>query len=277
MELSWRPLDKTTREISEGTTPAFYAVLAHGGKRSPAIVTTRGGRPDTHRCQGLNLSFNVGDDTDDVRDNREFLFNKLGLREDRLAQPEQVHGGTVLLAGAPGRYKAADGLVISDPRLWTAVLVADCVPVFVFNRDFSVVGLAHAGRKGTHAGIAGSLIEQVKSAFDLPPGQLVVALGPSIGPCCYEIDSTTASGLRQTFVTEREGKIFFDLWSANAAQALEEGVPEESIILPPACTCCRKDVFFSHRGQRGKAGRQMAITRHGGLEIGRDRSSGASQ
>jgi YfiH family protein len=209
---------------------SIFAILCDEQTQSPAIVTTRKGGFSSRGCEGLNLSFKVGDDLNDVRKNRELLLRTLVLREDEFARPEQVHESLVLKADAPGEYKDADGLVLSKPGLWAAVLVADCVPVFCFTEDFSVVGLAHAGRKGTLAGITRNLIKQVKSAFHLAPCQVIMALGPSIGPCCYELDSTTASRLPQQFITERERKTFFDLWSANAAQGLEEGIPEENIV-----------------------------------------------
>jgi len=106
----------------------------------------------------------------------------------------------------------------------------------------------------------------MRSAFSLSSSDLFVALGPSIGPCCYELDPVTVSKLPGDFIVEREGKLFFDLWSANAAQAMEEGVSEENIIRPPACTSCLPRIFFSHRAHGGKTGRQIAITRPGGIE-----------
>jgi len=191
----------------------------------------------------------------------------LHLLEDELAWPEQVHGSQVTVADAPGEYKGADGLVISMPKLWAAILIADCVPVLLFNDDFSAVGLAHAGRKGTQAGITKNLISKMRSTFNLSSRDLVVALGPSIGPCCYELDRITALQLPESFLVEREGKLFFDLWSANAAQAREEGISEDSIVRPPVCTCCEARTFFSHRAQRGKTGRQIAVTRPGGIKV----------
>ena len=266
MRFSWSLI----KPPAEETGLLVYAILCDGQGPSPAIVATRRGGFSGRGCEGLNLSFKVGDDPNDVRKNRELLLGTLGLREDEFARPEQVHEGVVLRADAPGEYKNADGLVLSKPGLWTAVLVADCVPVFCFTEDFSAVGLAHAGRKGTRAGITGNLIKQVKLAFHLAASQIIMALGPSIGPCCYELDLTTASHLPQQFITEREQRVFFDLWSANAAQGMEEGISEENIVLPPACTCCQQDAFFSYRAQRDKAGRQMAITKPGGIEIGRN-------
>ena len=275
MKFSWYLIREHAGEAGKETSLPFYAILADGQGRSPAIITCREGGFSRRGYQGLNMSLRVGDDPDAVRKNREILFRTLCLREDELARPEQVHESLVLVADAPGDYKTADGIATSKSGLAVAILVADCVPVFVFDRDFSAMGLAHAGRRGTQGGITTNLIKQITSTFDLVPSQLVLALGPSIGPCCYELDSTTASLLPRRFIIEREGRVFFDLWSANATQALEEGILEENIILPPACTCCKKDTFFSHRAQQGKTGRQMAIALPGGFQIGSDMSRNA--
>lgn len=176
----------------------------------------------------------------------------------------------MLYADAPGRFSGADGLASSKPGLWMAILVADCVPVFVLDEQLSFVGLAHAGRRGTALGITRNLVELVKSKADASGQALTVALGPSIGGCCYELDTRTASELPRPFVKERNGKTFADLWEANAAQALSGGVPADNILLPPACTCCEPQMFFSHRAHGGSTGRQMAIAAPGGLGLQRN-------
>jgi YfiH family protein len=163
-------------------------------------------------------------------------------------------------------FAGADGILSTRPELWMALLVADCVPVFVVDDEFSVAGLAHAGRKGTALGITASLVNLVKNETGAKPDRLVAALGPSIGPCCYELDRNTASQLRRGCLTDRDGKVFFDLWKANTLQALEAGIPEENILAPPACTSCNAEAFFSHRAHRGKTGRQMAVAAAGGLK-----------
>jgi len=234
---------------------------------SPGVVTTRRGGMSERSFTGLNVSFRVGDDAASVRENRALIARSLGLQPDACTRPEQVHGDLVLRADSPGDYAGADGLVSSSRDVWLSVHVADCVPVFVFTPDLTSVGLAHAGRKGTAAGMTTNLINVFKSAFQCDACQLIVALGPSVGPCCYELDADTASRLRPDCVAERQGKLFFDMWEANRLQALEAGVQGENIVMPPACTSCRADLFFSHRAHKGRTGRQMAITKPGGLRL----------
>lgn len=234
---------------------------------SPGLVTTRRGGVGTGPFGDLNVSFRVGDDPVSVRGNRELIAWGLGLEESACTRPEQIHGDLVLPVDSPGDHAGADGLVSASRRLWLSVHVADCVPVFVFTSDLSSVGLAHAGRKGTAAGITANLINVFKSSCQCDASQLIVALGPSVGPCCYELDADTVSRLRADCVVRREGKFFFDLWEANRLQALEEGVGEDNVVMPPACTSCRADLLFSHRAHAGRTGRQMAVTKTGGLRL----------
>ena len=263
MNYSWR-----LTELAAGLQ-AF--VLAAEGNTSagmsPGVVTTRRGGVSKGHFEGLNVSFRVGDDPASVRENRALVAGSLGLEPGACARPEQVHGDLVLRADSPGDYAGADGLVSSSRDLWLSVHVADCVPVFVFTPDLRWVGLAHAGRKGTAAGMTTNLINVFKSAFQCAVSQLIVALGPSAGPCCYDLDSATISGLRADCVAERQGKFYFDMWEANRLQALEAGVRRGNVVMPPACTSCRANLLFSHRAHNGRTGRQLAVARPGGLRL----------
>ncbi|MBN1504067.1 MAG: laccase domain-containing protein [Candidatus Eisenbacteria bacterium] len=277
MNYSWRPVEllngiRAFALAPEGSAresgPANSAAGAeHTALESPGLVTTRRGGVSKGPFESLNVSFRVGDDPASVKENRALIAGSLGLDQGACARPEQVHGNLVLRADGPGDRARADGLVSASGDVWLSVHVADCVPVFVFSPDLRRTGLAHAGRKGTAAGVTTNLLNMFKSAFRCDVSQLIVALGPSVGPCCYELDSHTASHLRRECVAQRRGRFFFDLWKANGLQALEAGVREENVVMPPACTSCKADLFFSHRAHKGTTGRQMAITRSGGLRL----------
>jgi YfiH family protein len=277
MDYSWRLTEVAAGFQAFVLTPgrdsqaSVQSVPSPGTERaevvSPGIVTTRRGGVSEGPFGDLNVSFRVGDDPVRVRGNRELVACSLGLEDGGCARPEQIHGDLVLPADCPGDAAGADGLVSASRRLWLSVHVADCVPVFVFAPDLGWVGLAHAGRKGTAAGITANLINVFRSSCQCEVSQLTVALGPSVGPCCYELDEETASRLRADCVVRRQGKFFFDLWEANKLQALEEGIRQDSVVMPPACTSCRADLFFSHRAHAGRTGRQMAVTRPGGLRL----------
>jgi YfiH family protein len=250
---------------NEGAFP-FWALQESDEGRHVAVVTVRRGGFSEGPFEGLNLSYAVGDERSRVMKNRRLLMRTLGLKEKDCAWPEQIHGAAVSWANAPGVFQGTDGLASARPALCMAVLVADCVPVFVLDERLSLAGVAHAGRKGTALGITRNLVRLIASASGAPTTRLAAALGPSVGPCCYEVDRTTASALPGACLKEREGRVFFDLWEANILQAVEEGVPRENTLMPPACTCCNPETFFSHRAHRGRTGRQMALTVPGGLK-----------
>jgi len=244
-----------------------YVPVSGDESRVPAVVTTRKGGFGRGPFESLNLSTKVNDDSQVVERNRTLLARTLGLDEQQRASPSQVHGSIVLRALSPGNYSEADGLVTDSSKIWLSVNVADCVPVIVFDAELTAVGLAHAGRNGTVLGITANLINVFKSTFGIAPSDLFVALGPSIGPCCYELDRRTASELPCGCLVERDGRMFFDLWKANTLQAVGSGVAERNILQPPACTSCKSELFFSHRAHRGVTGRQAAIAKAGGLVL----------
>ncbi|MFH0777456.1 MAG: polyphenol oxidase family protein [Candidatus Eisenbacteria bacterium] len=259
VEYRWRFI---TREAF-----SFYAVVDAGQRLCAGAVTTRHRNLPSGTQADFNLSSRAAEEGS-VAENRRALLNAFELEEEEAASPEQTHGSLVLGADSPGLYPHADGLASSNAMIWLGILVADCVPVFAFRPDLGVVGVAHAGRTGTSQGITAQLIRLMTSRFLLDPGELVVALGPSIGPCCYELDAATASTLAGEFVIQRKEKPSFDLWSANISQAVEGGVPFEHVLPPPACTSCSSNVLFSHRADGGRTGRQIAVTRAGGLRMG---------
>ncbi len=258
-------MKKPWRWREESLPFTVYLLAREDEPRAAGLVTTRRGGLSKGPFEGLNLSLRVGDEPAHVEGNKALIAGRLGLDPERRASPEQVHGSLVLVANSPGLHRRADGLATSSGEIWLSVYVADCVPVLLFAPDLSAVGLAHAGRKGTAAGITTQLIRRFGASFGVNASELVLALGPSIGPCCYELDAATAATLPNECLSERDGRLYFDLWKANSLQALGAGILEHNLVQPPACTSCRSEVFFSHRAHRGRTGRQAAITRAGGL------------
>jgi YfiH family protein len=181
----------------------------------------------------------------------------------------QVHGADVLDADAP----AAGGLVGTADALYTrqrgrplAIFTADCVPLIVADPAGAVLGIAHAGWRGTVQGIAGRLVAALVERAGARPERLTAAIGPSIGPCCYEVDEPVVTPLRAAFPSawstwvrpvapDRPGRWWLDLWTANADQLAAAGVPRSAILSPQLCTGCRRDRFFSYRKEEGLAGR----------------------
>jgi YfiH family protein len=196
----------------------------------------------------------------------------VGFEPRSIRYARQVHGDACLDADAPG----AGGLVGTGDALITrkrtrplAIFTADCVPLIVADPEGSALGMAHAGWRGTVRGIAGRLVAALVVQSGVRADRLRAAIGPSIGPCCYEVDEPVVTPLRAAFpeswerwvrpvASERPGRWWLDLWAANADQLAAAGVPPGAILSPRLCTGCRRDLFFSYR-KEGLAGRLATL------------------
>ncbi len=183
----------------------------------------------------------------------------------------QVHGTTCLVVDGtpPGPVGEADALISGRRGTTLAVFTADCLPIVVADPARSLLAVAHAGWRGTVAGLAGRLIGTLADRFAAEPSRLTAAIGPSIGPCCYEVDEPVMEPLRRAFPGRwarwtrpgaGPGKWWLDLWQANAEQLVAAGVRAEAILNPRLCTGCRRDLFYSYR-KEGPGGRLAALAR----------------
>lgn len=197
---------------------------------------------------------------------RRRLAEALGIPPEALVSTRQVHRDEVVVVPGPayGCWRSgygADGLVTNVPGLYLLGYFADCVPILAYDPVRRVVGLAHAGWRGTVLGIAGRLVEVMGQTFGTAATDLYVGLGPSIGPCCYEVGEEVIAGVRahlpepETLLRPgRPGHAYFDLWAANRQALRRAGIPEEQIELSGICTSCRVERFFSYRRESGLRG-----------------------
>jgi len=191
----------------------------------------------------------------------------------RVVCPQQVHGDHVQESASedlcddnrPSDNIAADGLITRVPQIVLAMSFADCVPVFLYDAETPAVGLVHAGWRGTALQIAAKTLLKMTDAFGTDPARCKAALGPAIGPCCYEVGPEVASAISEscdsTGVIRRDagGRLFADLRACNASQLRAVGIPPENIQLSRWCTACDRALFFSHRAENGRTGRMTAF------------------
>jgi polyphenol oxidase len=169
---------------------------------------------------------------------------------EHAAAARQVHGDTVLRAGEAGPCGEGDALLTSTSGLWVGIRTADCVPLLFADRRQHLVAAVHAGWRGTAARIAIKTLQAMGSA----PEELRVAIGPSIGACCYEVGPEVSAKFGRT------GKIHLDLVAENRKQLLGAGVPMSQIDAEPLCTRCGGD-FHSFRRDGERAGRMVSAIR----------------
>lgn len=220
-----------------------------------AALSTRG-EPGEAGAMGMNLSFNVGDEVSAVRRNRGVFFGGLGIAEDELAIPRQVHGDSVLHVTRAGEYLETDGLITSNPRVFLCITFADCLPLLLYDPVKHNVAALHAGWRGTALNIVGSGIKKMQQAFGSNPDDLLVYLGPGAGPCCYEIGEDVARRFDPQFV-RRGDKLTVDLKGALISQLLTAGCRKERLEVSASCTIHELQ-YHSFRRDGRQAGRMMA-------------------
>jgi YfiH family protein len=232
-------------------------------------VFTRLGGVSQGPFHSLNVGATVGDAPENVNHNRQRIYAELAVTEDSVRTSWQVHGADVLLVNgdSPRSWPPpqADGIVTNHPGLVLMMRFADCVPLLFHDPIRQVAGIAHAGWPGTLAGTGPATVRAMQQAFACKPADIVAGIGPSIGPCCYEVGPEVVEGVHEAFDSMAEELLkpgkgerpHFDLWAANALALRQMGVTQ--IETARMCTSCRSDLFFSHRADRGQTGRFGAV------------------
>jgi YfiH family protein len=191
------------------------------------------------------------------------LAQALGLAEIPIVRAKQVHGTAALrvteapAAGTVFDTGSRDILVTTLPGVALVVQTADCVPVVLAGPD--AVGIAHAGWRGSAKNAAGAAVEEM-SRVGMPPSDLRAWLGPSIGPCCYEVGGEVAAQFAGEFARRSFGRQYtLDLPAVNRSQLEAAGVPAANISLHPTCTRCGGEKFASYRRDGAAAGRMITL------------------
>jgi len=234
--------------------------IAHG-------VSTREGGVSVGPYASLNLGASVGDAEWAVQENRARLASGLGYAPEALVTTPQIHGRDVLVvdeATAPTALSVrADILVTDRPGFLLMQRYADCVPILLWHPEAGAVGVAHAGWRGTAINVAERAVRAVGelAAGDSrggDPSGMVAAVGPSIGPCCFEVGEDVVAQFPNANGAVSDGprgRPHLDLWELNRRQLVDAGVPASSVDVAGVCTRCNADTFFSHRALGYPAGR----------------------
>jgi len=223
---------------------------------------------DPSRPLDFSLALHTGQAAEAVRANRRELEAWFGPGA-RFVSVLQVHGNAIhhveeLRGHGWERLEEgirADALLTDLPGVVLTILTADCVPILLFDPVRRVVGAVHAGWQGSRLGIVARTIRRMEERYGSRPGEILAAIGPSIGPCCYEVGPEVAVHFTEVEGALRSGKgdrSFLDLKAVNRLQLLEAGVREEHIETSPVCTACESDRFFSYRKEGGCDGRFMS-------------------
>ncbi|MCR4963350.1 MAG: peptidoglycan editing factor PgeF [Firmicutes bacterium] len=227
----------------------------------------------------LNLDLRRGDKVDHVRENYRRFGEAVGFDPQRLVFTQQTHTANIRVATQEDAgkgivkerdYRDIDGLITGESRLPIITHHADCSSLFFYDPQASLIGLAHAGWRGTALGIAAAMVRRLES-LGAKAERIIAGVGPAGGPCCYEVgeevipsfaDCRDEQGLVYRPVEQTPGKYWLDIPRANRAILLQAGVPAANITLSGLCTICHDGVFYSHRRQgptRGAMGAVMML------------------
>jgi YfiH family protein len=244
-----------------------FSTFPNNGTIHHAVFTRIGGISKAP-FHSLNMSLSVPDDEADVLANRAIGYGRYQRTNDTLVHAYLAHGAEVSRVSSAdyGKYVGPiDGLITNEPGCGLTMNYADCAPIFLYDPVHHAIGLGHAGWQGAVKDLPGAMVRAMVREFGSDPAELLAAVGPCIGPCCYEVGEPVINLVRECFDEpetlllavpenrENRGRPYFDLPQANQRNLVETGV--RHIELSGFCTACRTDLFFSHRAERGKTGR----------------------
>lgn len=234
-----------------------------------AWFSTRLGGVSEPPYDTLNLSYGVGDVDERVTENRQRILAHEGYTLDDLVMPHQVHHNHIEWVARAWRGRGAlraanpipqtDGFLTEDQDVVLGMGFADCVPIYLVDLKGRAAGILHAGWRGTAAEIQRLGVEALAER-GIHPEDLAAGIGPSIGPCCYEVDQPVYDAIAAVAGTEPltpqdETHWRLDLKRANHLLLAQTGVPDNQIVEAPYCTGCQPELFYSYRIEGPKTGR----------------------
>ncbi len=240
-----------------------------------AGFTTRHGGNSRDPFHSLNCGLHVGDHSEDVVSNRRRLLQLTGYAEQEWVSANQTHSDHLYHVqptdGGKGLHtldsalQDIDGIFTDSPDLFLASFYADCVPLFFLDPVKRIIGMAHAGWKGTLAQIGPKMIKEWQSKFQSDPDHILAVIGPSIGGCCYEVDESVIEAFLQVtdinefVIPTNHRKYMLDLKKCNVEFLKKAGLKGVNIEVSSWCTSCHVDLFYSHRKEQGRTGRMTAF------------------
>jgi YfiH family protein len=250
-------------EMIQSKVPQWdeYEGLLHG------FMGRRGGK-SVGRYAGLNVSYRVGDDAKVVSENVCDMKQAVGIHDGKIVTMRQVHGDHIVEVKDKNLKEAgeADGMITGEPDVYLGVLTADCVPILFLAPKQRLIAAVHAGWRGTLSGIAEKTVRLFANQYGVLPEDIEVALGPSIGACCYEVKDDVAGPLMKKWgklttpsISVKDGRSFVNLRRLNRDILRAAGVPGNQLFQIGPCTNCTPEDFFSYRHASGETGRQISV------------------
>lgn len=241
-----------------------------------SVFSTRHGGVSTGIYESMNLGFSTGDKKENVFENYKLFTENAGIDFNNIVISSQYHHNNIRIVTDKDRgkgiireqdYDDIDGLITNSANIALTTTHADCAPVYFYDPEHKVIGLAHAGWMGTSMDICGEMIKALLQTFGTNPQALLVAIGPSICRECYEVDLDVKQVFDKLHVSveehitfqEETNKYYLDISGINRKLIIHQGIKPENIFLSDYCTMTNMDLFFSHRGHKGRRGSNAAM------------------
>lgn len=245
--------------------------LTAEGISVPHGFTTRLGGVSQGSFAGLNIAHHRGDSRENVEKNHKLLADCLGYSPEKVVMTHQVHSDIILPVTETDcrgldhhLYPQCDGLITNTPGVALVIFTADCTPILLHDPVTGAVGAVHAGWRGTAMDIAGKAVRAMAENFGCQPENIRAAIGPNIGPCCFETHEDVPLAMVETYGEEAKkwirpsgDKYYVNLKELNRLSLSRAGVPW--VEVSPVCTCCQPEQFWSHRKTGADRGSQGAV------------------
>lgn len=252
--------------------PMFSIPYFNTTGKVKAYFSTRLGGVSNGECGTMNLNLFKPKDVDNSKKNMELFCNAIHFDLSRIVTNREKHTDKVRIVSSrdikpdlydESSYLHADGLITQSKDIFLYGFVSDCALCYFWDPEHEVIALTHAGWKGSLNGVLVKTVNMMKAHFDTNPSKLIAAFGPSIGPCCFEVDYPVANLFENAnsnfhpFIKEPvtdDNKYHIDLWRINEIILLETGLKKENILSADICTKCNENLLHSYRRSHGENG-----------------------
>jgi YfiH family protein len=193
--------------------------------------------------------------------------------ENNLAYSSQIHSNSIAIVESPGMIGEYDSLITKKYGILLGIQVADCLPIFIADKNKSIIGLIHAGWRGSDLGVTRNTVALIKKDFHVSPTDIITFIGPSIRSCCYEVGEEVAERFdSKHLIRNSNNHYYLDLVGVNLEQLKIAGLKNHNIRIDKRCTRCSKGILHSFRRDGKRAGRNVCFISHKGLTASTFRS-----
>jgi hypothetical protein len=207
----------------------------------------------------FNLSLSVGDNKEIVNKNREIFFKEIGLNTDKVVLQKQTHSDIVRYIDKPMPHEESDAMITDKRDLGLAIGVADCTPVFIYDRKTKIISGVHSGWRGTEKKILLKTLFMLNAKFNSDKKNLIAYIGPSICQNDYEVGEEVASLFDEKFRVKNNNKYLLDVASVNYQMLLDYGLKKEQVEISELCTMEEKNLLHSYRRDGKMSGRSLGV------------------